>query len=398
MIPYATFTYFGVLLYAVVPSIAAGLIGRAWLLRRLLLVLATVGMLLVQYGGVAPPRPDGPAIQLLWLVAGFALVQWTLAWALLLVRQRRPGRDRLKQAAFFATIGLALVPLVVARVADIVPGASLAGFVGLSYVTFRAVDVLICVHDRVIKDLSPGRYLLFLLFFPTISAGPIDRYRRFVGDLDRPLDRAAFFAGLDVAVHQIMTGFALKFVLAELVRRFALEPAGAMSGPLGLLPYAYAYTAYLYCDFAGYSAFAIGIARLFGIDVPANLRRPFLAPDIREFWNRWHISLSTWMRDHVYMRFVMTSSRAKWFPDRHQTSYAGLFVSFGLMGAWHGLEAHFLLYGLYHAGLLIGHDLFSRWNATRGYWRAGPVWRVAGIGLTFHAVCVGMLLFSGRLV
>ena len=397
MIPYATFAYFGVLLYVVVPSIAAGLLGRARLLSRIVLVLATLGMLLAQYGGLAPLWANGPVGQGVWLVIGFALGQWAVAWGLLAVRRRRLGRDRLERYAFFGAIGLALAPLVAVRVSDLVPGLSLLNFVGLSYVTFRAVDVLICVHDRVVRELSPGRYLLFLFFFPTISAGPIDRYRRFVGDLDRPHDRAGFLADLDAAVHQIMTGFALKFVLAELVRRFALEPAGTVSGPLGLVLYAYAYTGYLYFDFAGYSAFAIGVGRLFGIDVPANFRRPFLAPDIREFWNRWHISLSTWLRDHVYMRFLMTASRGRWFSDRHLTSYVGLLVSFGLMGAWHGLESRFLLYGLYHAGLLIGHDLFGRWNAKHQVWQCGPAWRVAGVVLTFHAVCFGMLLFSGRL-
>jgi membrane protein involved in D-alanine export len=170
-----------------------------------------------------------------------------------------------------------------------------------------------------------------------------------------------------------------------------------MTGPLGLAAYAYAYTFYLYVDFAGYSAFAIGLGRLFGVRVPANFRHPFLAADIRDFWARWHISLSEWFRDHVYMRFVLAATRGKWLSDRHLTSYAGLLLSFGLMGGWHGLERHYLLYGLYHAGLLIGHDLFGRWNARHRVWGAGRGWRLAGIVLTFHAFCGGMLLFSGRI-
>ena len=394
MIPYATFTYFGVLLYVAIPTILAGLVGRA---RRLIVPVATAAMLAVQYGATTQVWDGGPAVTTLWLVLAFALGQWAVAWAFLAIRGRRPGRGRFERIAFVGAVAVALAPIVAVRLSDVGAGLTLVGFTGLSYVTFRALDVIICVQDRVVRDLSFGRYLLFLLFFPTISAGPIDRYRRFVGDLDRPRDRAAFLADLDVAVHEVMTGFALKFVLAEAVRRFALEPAATMPGAPGLLLYAYAYTFYLYFDFAGYSAFAIGVGRLFGINVPTNFRRPFLAADIREFWNRWHISLSTWFRDHVYMRFLMTATRGKWLPDRHLTSYAGLVVSFGLMGAWHGLEAHFLLYGLYHAGLLIGHDLFSRWNARRGLWKPDGVWRVAGVVLTFHAVCFGLLLFSGHL-
>ena len=394
MIPFASFTYFGVLLYVVIPSVAVGLFGRA---RRLILPVATAVMLVVQYGVTTTVWPGGPAVTTLWLVLAFALAQWAVAWAFLAIRRRRAGRGTAERLIFFGAVGLALAPIIVVRLSGVTVGLSLAGFTGLSYVMFRALDVVICIQDRIIRDLSFGRYLLFLLFFPTISAGPIDRYRRFVGDLERSRDRAAFLADLDTTVHLVMTGFALKFILAEVVRRFALEPAATVPGLSGLVLYAYAYAFYLYFDFAGYSAFAIGVACLFGIHVPTNFRRPFLAGDIREFWNRWHISLSTWFRDHVYMRFLMAATRGKWFRDRNLASYAGLVVSFGLMGAWHGIEPHYLFYGLYHAGLLIGHDLFSRWNAKRQAWGEGPGWRAAGVLVTFHAVCLGLLLFSGRL-
>jgi membrane protein involved in D-alanine export len=150
-------------------------------------------------------------------------------------------------------------------------------------------------------------------------------------------------------------------------------------------------------DFAGYSAFAIAFSRLFGIRTPENFDRPFLAHNIREFWNRWHITLSFWFRDHVYMRFLLTAIKGRWFKNDQIGSYLGFFLSFGLMGLWHGAAVHYLIYGCYHAGLFTGHDLFLRWNKKSQWWGTGPLWRFTSILVTANLVCFGFLIFSGRL-
>ncbi len=159
----------------------------------------------------------------------------------------------------------------------------------------------------------------------------------------------------------------------------------------------YGYSLYLYFDFAGYSSFAVGISYLLGIHTPDNFNRPFLAGNIKEFWNRWHMSLSTWLRDHVYMRFMLAAAKGRWFKGKYTASYLGYFLTFGLMGLWHGIEPCYLLYGLYHGTLLVGHDLFTRWNKSRRVWGNGPLWRATGALVTFHLVCLGFLLFSGRI-
>ena len=159
----------------------------------------------------------------------------------------------------------------------------------------------------------------------------------------------------------------------------------------------YGYSLYLYFDFAGYSAFAVGVSYLLGIHTPENFNRPFLAGNIKDFWNRWHISLSTWLRDHVYMRFMLAATKGRWFTGKYTASYLGFFLTFGLMGLWHGIEPYYLLYGLYHGTLLVGHDLFTRWNKPRRVWGNGPLWRATGTLVTFHMVCLGFLLFSGRI-
>ena len=159
----------------------------------------------------------------------------------------------------------------------------------------------------------------------------------------------------------------------------------------------YAYSFYLFFDFAGYSAFAIGFSYLLGVHTPENFRQPFLARNIRDFWDRWHISLSWWFRDHVYMRFVLAATKERWFKSKYVASYLGFFLSMGLMGLWHGAAWHYIIYGLYHGALLTGHNVFSRWNKQRQVFNDGFVWRAASILITFNLVCFGLLIFSGRL-
>jgi len=254
-----------------------------------------------------------------------------------------------------------------------------------------------CLRDEVIAAPGATDFLMFLFFFPTISAGPIDRYRRFLTDWKRKRTRAEFLADLDGAVHRFFRGLFYKFIVAALIKQHWLEPA-ARSGSFGaLLSYMYAYSFYLFFDFAGYSAFAISLSYLFGIHTPENFYQPFLARNIRDFWNRWHITLSFWFRDHVYMRFLLAAARGKWFRSLNTAAILGYFLAFGLMGLWHGIEPHYIIYGLYQATLLSGFHIFSDWNKTRHYWRDGFLSNALAVFITFHFVCFGLLIFSGRI-
>lgn len=388
MTPYATFLYFGVLLYVVAPTVALGLAGRA---SRTWLLIASTAMLAVQYARPLDIAP-GVALRELWIVAAFVAYEWAVCLGFLRLRARGHRRR-----AFHLALLLAALPLVAVKLAPVLAPRFQIGFLGISYVTFRALDVVFCVQDRLITALSPLQFFAFLSFFATTSSGPIDRYRRFATDWGRRRTRAEFLADLDGAVQHVFTGFLYKFVVAALVQRYWLDPAAARAGPAGLLSYMYAYTIHLFFDFAGYTAFAVGVSYLFGIHTPENFDRPFLARNIRDFWNRWHITLSWWLRDHIYMRFVMAAIRGRWFASRHVASTLGFLLAFGLMGLWHGIAPHYLLYGLYHGVLLSAHEGFDRWNKGRRLWGDGPLWRAAGIVATFHCVCLGFLIFSGRL-
>ncbi|MEQ1852904.1 MAG: D-alanyl-lipoteichoic acid biosynthesis protein DltB, partial [Chthoniobacteraceae bacterium] len=271
------------------------------------------------------------------------------------------------------------------------------GFLGISYVTFRALEVIFSIRDGVVKSLSPGQLFAFLFFLPTVSSGPIDRYRRFGPDWAKERSRAEFLDDLDFAIQRVMRGFLYKFIIAALIDHQLRVPLLKVPGFAGDAGYMYVYTLYLFFDFAGYSAFAVGVSRFLGIRTPENFSLPFLARNIRDFWSRWHMSLSFWFRDHVHMRFQLAAMKGKWFKGKHTASYLGLFLTFGLMGVWHGLAPHYIVYGLYHAVLTSGYDWFARWNKQAKWWPDGPWWRALNIGLTFHAVAFGMLIFSGRL-
>ena len=385
MNPYADFNYLGLLLYALVPTIALGLFGRAnW--RWTLVVCAVAATV---HFSDSVDLPGGIELREIWIALGYAAVELLVAIAFLRWRSR---------ATFYVALFLTILPLAVAKFLPIFAPKTGFGFVGISYVTFRALDVVFSIHDGVLKTISPLTWLGFVFFFPTASSGPIDRYRRFEKDWLKPRTRAEFLDDLDFAVARIFRGFLYKFIFAALISTHIIGHLNKQSGPLATWAYMYAYTLYLFFDFAGYSAFAIGVSRLFGIRSPENFDRPFLSRNIRDFWNRWHMSLSFWFRDHIYMRFLLAATKGKWFANKNLASYVGLFLTFGLMGVWHGAAWHYILYGLYHATLLCSYDAFARWNKTARRWTGGRLESVADVVLTFHAIAFGMLLFSGRLI
>jgi membrane protein involved in D-alanine export len=325
------------------------------------------------------------------IVAGYATYQWLVAILFLGARRRSKSNARLSAALSFA-----LAPLATTKFLPLVSPHAEFGFLGISYVTFRILDILFCIHDGLISSLRIPEFFTYLFFFPTISAGPIDRYRRFEVDWKRVRSRQDFLVDLDMAVAKTSRGFLYKFILAALIKRFWVDHATANS-LAATISYMYGYSLYLFFDFAGYSAFAIGFSYLFGVHTPENFNRPFIANNIRDFWNRWHITLSFWFRDHVYMRFLIAAAKGKWFKNEQTASYLGYFLSFGLMGLWHGTELHYIAYGAYHACLLTLYDLFSRWNKQRQLWGTSRFWRLASIIVTVHFVCLGFLIFSGRL-
>lgn len=388
MIPYTDFLYFGISLYALVPAVVLGLLRRYW---RAWAITATVFMLVIQYvGGTTENRSHFNGLA---LVISYALAQFLISSFSLHVRRR--GRSRVW---FYTSIFLGLLPLLAAKYASLTGLDYPLVFVGLSYITFRSLDVLIGIQDGVITQLDAPRYLLFLLFFPAISSGPIDRYRRFSEDWGSTRTLEQVLLDIDGGVHRIFTGFLYKFILAALIRQYWMDPVSQAAGILPVASYMYAYTFYLFFDFAGYSAFAVGFSHLLGIHTPENFDRPFIARDIRDFWNRWHMSLSMWFRDHIYNRFVFAALKGKWFRSSQIASSVGYVLTMGLMGVWHGTSPNYLVYGFYHGALMAATAAFDRSHKDNRLLNDPRwPWRLASIALTFHLISLGLLIFSGRL-
>jgi membrane protein involved in D-alanine export len=388
MTPYTDFIYFGIALYVIIPALILGFFRRAW---KIWLVIATFLMLVIQYSDINNER-DLPVPGIV-LVIGYAFLQWVIAAVFLRVRERGPNR-----LVLYTAVTLSILPLVLEKTLPAFQIESPYVFLGISYITFRSVDVLLGIQDKLIKQVGFFQYITFLLFFPAISAGPIDRYRRFNEDWNRTRTREEIIADVDSGIHRVFTGFLYKFIIAALIKRYWLDPVAEASGLLNIISYMYAYFLYLFFDFAGYSSFAIGFSNFLGIHTPENFNRPFIARDIREFWNRWHMSLSFWFRDHVYNRFTFAALKGKWFKDSQTASNIGFMLTMGLMGLWHGLALHYIVYGLYHGLLLVLTGWFDRtYKGNRLLNDNGIFWRALSIVITFHLVAFGILIFSGRL-
>lgn len=292
-------------------------------------------------------------------------------------------------------VGLQILPLVVYKV-GVLFAPDFPGFLGISYITFKAVQVLLEVHDGLIDDMTIPEYLGFLCFFPTFTSGPIMRSRAFVEDVRTPLSRDAYLERLYRGAGWFVVGALYKFVGASLGQwAMWFLPQVAGNDVLAWLAQVFAYGMYLFFDFAGYSHMAMGLGLSLGIEVPRNFRAPFLAIDIKDFWDRWHISLSTWLRDFVFMRFSAFAIERKLFRSRITTACVGFVINMVLMGAWHGITLANLVYGLYHGVLLAAcHVMQKKWKFYKQH-RRDRWFKAVSWAVTMVAVFFGFALFAG---
>jgi alginate O-acetyltransferase complex protein AlgI len=269
-----------------------------------------------------------------------------------------------------------------ARIASLPPLRPLDRIVlplGVSFFTFEFIHFAADSYRGRVERPALGEYAAFILFFPTMVAGPIKRIQDFLPKLRE----ATFSPQLATqGVTRILAGLAKKHVLADTLTLWSdnLVGDGLYTASGGqILLWLLAYGGKIYFDFSAYSDIAIGSGYLFGLRIPENFNWPYSSADISEFWRRWHISLSNWIRDYVYI--PLGGSR-----DGERRTALNLFVAFGVSGLWHGAAYNFLAWGLWHGLLLVGHRLWSKAG------RALP--RPVAIALTFGAVNVGWAFFS----
>ncbi|MDO4323131.1 MAG: D-alanyl-lipoteichoic acid biosynthesis protein DltB [Lachnospiraceae bacterium] len=319
-------------------------------------------------------------------------------WSMLLIMgyaKIRSQRGR-KAGIYHVMVLLSLIPLVLCKITQLFQ-LNLFGFIGISYLTFRVVQILIELYDGVIKQVSFVETTAFLVFFPSFSSGPIDRSRRFQKDWLCTRSREEYMELCGRGLWKLLLGAVYKMVIAAAAYKVMgyLETGNMWYHWIG---YAYAYGMYLFFDFAGYSLMAAGSSYVLGVELPDNFKMPFISIDIREFWDRWHISLSHWFRDFVFTRFVMYSAKKKWFNSRLQRACAGFFVNMGIMGLWHGLSLSYILYGLYHGALLALTEIYQKKSAFYKKYKAEKWYQIISWAVTMQLVMFGFFLFSGKLV
>ena len=303
---------------------------------------------------------------------------------------QRIEAKRLKPLVF-----LSILPLVINKVFALT-SLHLLTFIGISYMSFKTIQIMLEISDDLIKEkISAKDYLQFLLFFPTVSAGPIDRSRRFLKEMNEVMPRKEYLELAGDGVYRIVLGLLYKIVLSTYVYQMLLA-LNNTDIVVYSIKYMYLYTLYLFFDFAGYSLMAVGSSNILGIQTPMNFNKPFLSVDIKDFWTRWHITLSIWLRDFVFSRVLMQVIRKKWFKNRlHNATYAYM-VNMLVMGFWHGLSVSYIVYGFYHGVLMAGFEVYQKKSNFYKKNKNKNWYKLLSWFVTMNLVMIGFFIFSGE--
>ena len=260
--------------------------------------------------------------------------------------------------------------------------------VGISFFTFQSLSYTIDVYRKDIKPLtSLLDYAFYVSFFPQLVAGPIVRARDFIPQIRKPLFVSQEMFGRGIFL--IFSGLFKKAIISDyisvnFVERIFDNPT-LYSGVENLMG-VYGYALQIYCDFSGYSDMAIGIALLLGFHFNLNFNSPYKSASITEFWRRWHISLSSWLRDYLYIS-LGGNRRGK------VRTYFNLFITMVLGGLWHGASWLFVIWGAWHGVLLIVHKVYRRIFPVAKDDRPGIIRHFFHVLLTFHVVAAGWIFF-----
>jgi alginate O-acetyltransferase complex protein AlgI len=281
---------------------------------------------------------------------------------------------------------------------DVSGDLNLFQWLGFSYVVFRLLHT---IFDRLAGRLAPmpvAEYVNYVIFFPTFIAGPIDRFERFVVELNQPvaLDRAGW---LD-AGQRFFIGLFKKFVLADGLAWIALNQtfANDLKSTPWMWVLLYAYSLRIYFDFSGYTDMAIGLGRFLGIRLPENFNAPYLKPNLTQFWNSWHMTLTQWFRSYYFNPVTRALRSSQWKLPSYLVILIMQTTTMILIGLWHGITLNYLLWGLWHGVGLFVHNRWSDFmrarslpgqtsTSTRGFLKfLNPF-------LTFNYVSLGWLFF-----
>ena len=273
----------------------------------------------------------------------------------------------------------------------------LLAIAGISYIGFKIIHFMVDLRNGDIQSVDPIEFISWLLFFPSIVAGPMMRFQ------DWQEQRSKMFLTLDMAVEglqRIAIGLFMKLVIADIIyggtiaQLSDLTQATFFQIALGCA----LYTVFLFFDFAGYSHIAVGIGLFWSIRLPDNFNKPYLARNLADFWNRWHISLSTILRDYLFYPLTLTLKRSSLFKGQIVLgTMLPPLVTFLVAGGWHGAGRNFVLYGALH-GIGLGVVALLKQHRKKGsfllWWEKSLVGRIGGIATTFSYVSFTFLFFA----
>jgi alginate O-acetyltransferase complex protein AlgI len=304
-------------------------------------------------------------------------------------------------ARLAAAAGLIIVAVLlyykVHLMSPVLPGvtpsaAALAMPLGLSYLAFELLHVIIEQRRRKLQDVKTVDLLAFSFFAPARIAGPIKRFPQFIEEMrTAEVSSANVYAGL----LRVISGLAKKYLIADVLALTVAESLYVTS-TRHAWTIVFAYSLQIYIDFSAYSDIAIGFARMLGIRLPENFRWPYFSANIREFWERWHITLSQWVRDYIFVPVGRGLFRTRLRPFPFAIAAISYLLTFLTVGAWHGLTAGFLIWGAYHGILL---TLYQRIRLKTPPWIIEhPLYRSrlargAATAVTFLLVTIGWVPF-----
>jgi D-alanyl-lipoteichoic acid acyltransferase DltB (MBOAT superfamily) len=269
-------------------------------------------------------------------------------------------------------------------------------WLGISYIAFRLIHVLRDKQLGRLPEISLAEFGTYVVFFPALAAGPIDRVERFAADLrkDFALNQAdALWAG-----QRFFIGLFKKFVIADTLALIALNDVLATqvrgAGWMWIVVYAFAFQ--IYFDFSGYTDIAIGMAGMAGVQLPENFAAPYLRSNLAQFWSSWHMTLTQWIRAYFFNPFNRWIRGFRSLPAWTMI-LLGQVATMLVIGLWHGITANFIYWGLWHGLGLFLHNRWSDFVRTRispSDPRLQSTLLFGGVLLTFHFVALGWVFFA----
>ena len=380
---YGNYFYLYLMIILLIPAIILGFKGKSSKIYGLFLSFPMVYMILRE------SRKE------MFYFLGFFGLEICAVYLYLYLRKKNDS-----EGLYILFLLIALSPLIASKFSafEAFHFKYILGFIGISYLTFRTLGLIIEIKDGIVKEISFPDFMYFLFFFPTFSSGPVDRYRRFKSDTEKTVSGSEYLHDyLIPGLKKIVLAIVYKFVIAYLVNSYWMNRIGKPDNLLNIINYMYAYSMYLFFDFAGYSLFAVGTSYILKIKSPDNFNRPFLSKDMKEFWTRWHISLSKWFGDYVYSRLLLRFMRNKTFKNRFSASHVSQMITMLIMGFWHGLTSYYIIYGIYQGTVLILTDIFNRKSKFYKENKKKRWFQIMQVIVTFHIACFGLLIFSGYL-